>query len=163
MKIFSLFIILFFPIFISCESPAGHHGVSYNIRESKERGVFISEYKVSQNPYFINDTLKILVKEAWLEKHWAYGENKDQTVLYPTENYQLCINTIEDNIKYVDLDWTVGITVDLCMRGSGYNSLIGDFKKMPADTIEYKVQQGDDLSDNGEKIIIGKFVLIKKK
>jgi hypothetical protein len=34
---------------------------------------------------------------------------------------------------------------------------------MPSDTIEFKVQQDYDLSKDGEKIIIGKFVLIKKK
>ena len=46
---------------------------------------------------------------------------------------------------------------------SSRNSLMGDFQTMPGDSIKYEVQQGRELSDNYKKIIIGEFLLIKKK
>jgi len=143
---------LFFAILIlclqySCETPAGHIGVSQDIKESKKRKVFIAEYTTMPNPYKINDTLQITVKEAWLEK-----------------KYQVCINSEKKDITGIfSYDWMIGTYVEKTMRPSSFSSLMGDFKKLPGDTIEYTVQKGDNLSDNGDKIIIGKFVLIKKK
>jgi hypothetical protein len=163
MKLFNLLITLFFPIFISCESPSGHGGISQDMKDSKKRGVFIAEYKVYPNPYKINDTLQITVKEAWLEKRWMHGKNEEETLLFQPENYQLCINTVEEDVKNMYFDWTIGINGDKYIRSSNESSLVGDFENMPGDTIEYKVQKGNNLSDNGKKIIIGKLVLIKKK
>jgi len=159
---------LFFAILIlclqySCETPAGHIGVSQDIKESKKRKVFIAEYTTMPNPYKINDTLQITVKEAWLEKKWAYPKNLDETIDLEDE-YQVCINSEKKDITGIfSYDWMIGTYVEKTMRPSSFSSLMGDFKKLPGDTIEYTVQKGDNLSDNGDKIIIGKFVLIKKK
>mgnify|MGYP003449199467 FL=1 len=156
-------IILLLSFFSGCETPAGHSGVSRDITDSKRRGVFISEYFVNPNPYKINDTLKITIKEAWLEKQWTYGKHEDQTLLFQPENYQLCINTTEEDIKTMNSNWTIGLNGDKYMRMSSLNSLLGDFQTIPGDTIEYKVQQGMELSDNYKKNIIGKLILVKKR
>ena len=111
MKLFNLLIILF-PVFTSCETPSGHTGVSKDIKDSKKRNVFISEYIVNPNPYKINDTLQITVKEAWLEKQWIYGKKEIETLLFESENYQLCINTIEEDIKGICSKWTIGLNGD---------------------------------------------------
>lgn len=149
-------------LFISCETPAGHSGISNNIQESKRRGVFISEYTIQLNPYKINDSLDITIEEAWLEKQWAYGKHEDETKLYPTEEYQLCINSTEKDVKkYLYLDFTIGVESDKYMRSSSKESLVGDFKNLPGDTIKYEVQRGNDLREGSKKNVIGNLILVK--
>jgi hypothetical protein len=161
---FNLILIPLISIFSGCTNNlSGQRGISQDITESKRRGVFITEYTVYPNPYKINDSLQITVKQAWLESHWNYGEYNDETKVYPDGEYQLAVNTVEKDIENVDIYWTIGIDREKYMRISNNQSLISDFKTMPSDTIEFKVQQDYDLSKDGEKIIIGKFVLIKKK
>ena len=152
--ILSLILTLF-----GCENGAGFPQASNNIKEAKARGVFICEYKGLTNPVKINDSLKITIKEAWIEQHWTYSQNSGQTIAI--DGYQICINSVESDLKNVDFDWTIGINGDFYLRSSGKNSLIGDFINMPeGDTLTYLVQKGDNLSDVSNKIIIGKFEII---
>jgi hypothetical protein len=159
----SFILIILSQIWGGCETPQGHRGASANISESKKRGVFIKEYTTYPNPYKINDTLKLNVKEAWLEKKWASGRTYDKTKLYGIESYQLSINTTEEEIKGCAITWTIGIDFDKNLRPSSTNSLIGDFKTITPDTINFKVQKGDNLSDSEQKVILGDFVLIKRQ
>jgi hypothetical protein len=62
----------------------------------------------------------------------------------------------------MDENWTIGVNGDKYLRSSSDNSLVGDFKIVPGDTIIYHVQTGMDLSDKGKKRVIGRFILIKK-
>lgn len=148
-------------LFLACNDLPGHRGESENITESKKRGVFICEYKTLTNPYQINDTLQIYIKEAWLEEQWAYPQNTNNTI--KTGGFQLCINSNKESLKGIDIDWTIGVNSELYFRESSASSLISDLVVISKnDTIVYLVQAGDNLSDTGEKKIIGKFVLIKK-
>jgi hypothetical protein len=157
----NLIISLFLLFFTGCDTHPSSGSISINIAESKKRGVFISEYVANPNPYKINDTLQITVKEAWLEKRWKRSKS-GETLLFPPEDYQLCIHSVEKDMKNICSKWTIGLYGDKYIRTSSRSSLIGDFKKIPGDTIEYAVQKGRSLSDIDEKIIIGKFVLIRK-
>lgn len=147
--------------FSNCETPQGHSGASENIIDSKIRGVFIAEYRPPLNPIKINDTIKITVREAWIEHKWVYTKDRNGAHII-NGKYQLCINTLEQDIAGVDFDWSIGIDFEKNMRSSGKNSLIGDFNQMPTDSIVYKVQKGNELSDNYEKLIIGELILIRK-
>ncbi len=145
----------------------GGNGVSGSISESKKYGVFISEYRPLKNPIKINDTLKITVHEAWLEKTWAYSndfDNPDFNDSLDTE-WQFCITTEEEDIKGLNSDWSIGIEFDRykSMISSGHNSLIGLVNTIPSDTIEYLVQQGRSYKNKKDIVILGKIVLIKKK
>lgn len=147
--------------FTSCNSQRGHDGVSKDMSESKERDVFVCEYSVPENPYKVNDSITLTVKEAWLERAWKYPENNSETSI--SEGYQICVSIEpEKHIEDLGFGWSIGIDYDKNIRISSPTSLIGDFKVMPPDTIEYKVQKGGEFSAEYEKIIIGKFVLIKK-
>lgn len=161
---FKVSLFLSFSFFLyCCETPSGHPGASSDIGESKKRHVFIKEYKVAKNPYMINDTLFFSVEKAWLEKKWTHLKKEEETLINQ-DSYQLCIICREEDKKGINnLDWTIGLTGDKYLRSSGKNSLIGDFERIPGDTIEYKVQMGDNLGDNSEKVIIGDFILIRKK
>jgi hypothetical protein len=135
--------ILLISIFSCCTNNlSGQRGISQDITESKRRGVFKTEYTVYPNPYKINDSLQITVKQAWLESHWNYGEYNDETKVYPDGEYQLAVNTVEKDIENVDIYWTIGIDREKYMRTSNNQSLISDLKTMPSDTIEFKVQTG---------------------
>jgi len=141
----------------------GSSGISSNIIESKKRGVFIKEYTSSPNPYKINDTLQVTIKEAWLEYRWYYCDNLDEAGIYPGFQYHLCIrSTKQDICKYKPFDISIGISGDKYMRISSSSSLVGDFKSMPGDTIEYIVAKGR-LQNNMDTIgiVLGKLVLIK--
>jgi hypothetical protein len=134
--------------------------VSDTIADSKDKGIFICEYKPLTNPLKINDTIKLDIEEAWLESQWRYSKENG---MYVSDDYQLCINVKpEKHLEDLGFGWSIGIDFALNMRTSGETSLISDFKALPADTIMYKVQKGSELSDNYEKIIIGEFVVIKK-
>ena len=147
---------------VSCDTLSGHRGLSENISESKERGVFVAEYKPPSNPVIINDTTKITITDAWLERQWAY-DKKGKAIIFNDELFQLCVNTREADIQYLGETWSIGVDFNQSIRKSGEASLIGDFSKLPLDTIIYKVQDGTELSKNYKKVIIGNFVLIKSK
>ena len=156
------FILLNFAFFfISCYPQQGLNRASQNIEESKKRGVFICEYTVSETPYKINDSIKITVKEAWLEKQWKYSKEPNETSPLNDE-YQLNVNVEQNNIEGIDFKWSIGYQQDLSLRQSSKSSLIGDFDKIPTDTLTYPVQKGEAFVGNPINII-GKFVLTKKK
>ena len=162
MVLLSLFLTCFLGITSSCNTLKGHNGVSADIEESKKRGVFISEYQALQNPYIINDSLKINVKSAWLEKRWKYPENLNETIL--VEGYQLIIITKKKDISGFGQTWRIGLDGDRYFRVCGEECIITDFKEAPKEEKEiWQVQKGAELYDGAEHLIIGKFVLDKKK
>jgi hypothetical protein len=146
----------------ACGSPKGRPGVSDDIEDSKNRGVFIAEYKTLTNPYKINDTLQLTINEAWIETKWIHtSDPKGASSL--GDSYQLCINTIKHDLKNLTITWYIGISAERYLRLSSNNSLMGDLKTLEkADTLIYPVQNGANLSNNSYKDIIGKLVLIKK-
>lgn len=159
MRMIMLFLILI--NLIGCNNSAGHRGVSGNIDESKNRGVFVQEYMSSSTPYKINDTLQVTVKEAWIERQWAHSQDPNQTI--SVDGYQLCIKSVEADLQGIDFKWTIGINGDKYIRRSGKSALISDFVELPSgDTVVYQVQKGSNLSDESSKEIVGKFELVKK-
>jgi hypothetical protein len=110
----------------------------------------------------MNDTMPLHVKEAWIENHWVKPRGTNETFIL--SHYQLCINSEEADIKAMDnLTWSIGVNGDHYIRGSGINSLVGDFITLPGDTIYYDVQLGDNLSDSHKVVKIGQLVFFKKK
>lgn len=148
-------------LFLCCDNGAGFSGVSNNIKESKGRGVFIQEYEVIPNPYKINDSLQITVKEAWIENSW--GHSKDPANTVKGEKYQLCINSLATDLKGFSFDWSIGNNFKDNFRISGKNSLMVDRNTLPTDSIiKYSVFQGEFLLSDTSKIPIGKFELHRK-
>ena len=144
-----------------CDDSIGQDGISSDISDSKWRGVFIREYEAPQNPYIINDSLKIFVKSAWLEKSWKGSNNSIGAVV--TNNYQLIVITNPKDIEDIIIKWTIGIDSDRYFYGSDNNSIVTEFKSLPNNEIEiWKVQQGNLLKKGTEHKIIGEFRLKKK-
>ena len=158
---FYLRLLAFFILILSaCDTLSGSFGASEDIKDAKLKGVFIQEYTVYPNPYKINNTLKIFVYEAWIENVWRYTKNKNK-VKVEKDGYQICVNTTSESLKNIYIGWTIG-TFDKYLRQASYNSLCGDFDKIPGDTIDYIVQRDPINNDTSNVHVIGHFILFKK-
>jgi hypothetical protein len=51
-----------------------------NITESKDRKVFVCQYKPIENPYKLKKDISIQIDETWLEKQWSYEYNKQKII-----------------------------------------------------------------------------------
>ncbi|MBL7994992.1 hypothetical protein JNM05_06425 [bacterium] len=145
---------------MSCNTLKDHPGVSENISESKRRGVYISEYYTDNNPYIINDSLRLHIKSAWIEKSWAYPENNYDTRILP--GYQLIIDVEEQDLIGYGRTWMIGIDGNKYFRSCRNNCLMSDCELILQGKTTWYVQQGRRLDTLSSKTIIGEFSLIKK-
>ncbi len=141
---------------VSClNTLSGHIGVSNTISESKRRKVFICELQALPNPYIINDTLQIRVKKAWLEKHWAYKQNNDESYIQP--GYQIVIDTDKKSINGIDKIWQIGNTFEESFRKASKKSIMIDLDSIPENYwFTWKVLLGRHFDTTR---VIGKFEL----
>lgn len=148
--------------FIGCNTLHNHSGMSSNIIESKKRNVFIAAYKSISNPVYINDSLELFVKEAWMEKAWKYDD-----IFYGVteiEGFQLIVILKEELHPGYGKNWLIGIDGNRHFRFCGSNCLISDFDSLNNKDLElWKVQAGWKLNADADKIIIGDFILKKIK
>jgi hypothetical protein len=104
--------------------------------------------------------LTLFVKNAWLEKKWAYGVQSSETII--EEAYQLIIETREDNLKGYYKTWMIGINGDHYIRTCGKSCLMSDFAHLPDSVITWAIQNGNKLDTLSPKKLIGEFVIHKK-
>ena len=119
-----LLLILTVLILDSCNTLVGYNGVSNNIQESKQRDVFVANFMVKQNPYIINDTLKLHIGDIWLEKHWKYKKDNSESKIL--EGYQLIVETNENDIMDITFNWSIGIESSKYFRRCDNDSMISD-------------------------------------
>lgn len=156
---FALMAVSFTLFLIGCRSYDGFPEMSGSLEDSKEDNVFISEFIAPQNPYKINDTLSINVKEAWLEHHWKYTKS-GKVVFYP--GYQLIIICDRENIKQYPFLWTIGTVDGPNFRSCAKDCIMADFDDQPKESETWIVQKGM-LRNNQTPEVIGNFRLIKKR
>lgn len=169
-KILILFSVVYLFTVQSCHSQVGEIGTSSNVEESKKRGVFVCEYETSMNPYVINDSMSITIKEAWLEKNWIYAKDINKSNIQ--KGYSLRINSREEDLKGFPIKWSIDDGVNwktknkpdfrLEMRGTNKKNMISGFRDLPPDTIRYIVHTGESYIENNPTIL-GEFVIFKKK
>lgn len=145
---------------------SGNRGISNNINESKERGVFLAEYTVNQNPYIINDSLKIDIEEAWLEASWSYGSKFSETIR--KDKFRICIKVAPPfSLKEYDETWTIGDGYGgyFGQVSKKYDFLVRPFIDVPRKVEVFPVFKGSswELRESEKKEIIGKLELIEKK
>jgi len=136
---------------ISCNTLDGHDGASESIEDSKKRKVFITEYKSIGNPIIINDSLKLFISMAWLEKKWKYSSPSSKSI--PFDGYQLVIITNPDDIVNIDTEWSIGDDPTFYLRSASKSSLIGEFESFPSDTLIYPVKNGESFVGKSSTII----------
>jgi hypothetical protein len=144
-------------ICISCNTLRGHRGVSNDIEESKERGVFVCELHSLSNPYRINDTLSINIKSAWLEKSWRYGVEVSETVVI-SDIYQLVIDSDKQSIVDFPKRWQIGTSRKNSYRLCSSSSIMIDMDTLPiSNKLEWNVTLGKRRYN--DSMVIGKFEL----
>jgi len=143
----------------SCYTLIGHVGVSENIKESKKNGVFVYELRTDSNPFKINDTLAISIKEIWLENMWRYTkELKSQK----DSGYQLCITLNSASLKGYNDKWVIGNNSYSAFGEDSDSSLFTELKSLPdTEELKYKIYEGSFEFDSIGKEL-GQFVLKKK-
>ncbi|MDJ1486144.1 hypothetical protein QNI16_37020 [Cytophagaceae bacterium YF14B1] len=155
----SIWSTLLFCCFVSCSSLySDFPQMSDSLDDAWNKKVFRAEYIVPQNPYKINDTLSITVKEAWIERCWKY--NKAGKIAY-IPDYQLIIICDSKDIEQYPSNWTIGTTDGPNFRSCARDCIMANFEDIPNDHIELIVQKGR-LANNKIPEIIGKFELRKK-
>jgi hypothetical protein len=121
----------------------GVPGSSHDIKEAKERKVFVAKYEISPAPFKVNDSLTIGVEEVWLEYNWRYGGKVEETLLRP-EEYQLIIRT---NVRKLFAKhrrtWEMEKVDEKAMADKNYHNyqfwghydsnLLVNYRTMPAD------------------------------
>ncbi|MEP7220362.1 MAG: hypothetical protein ABI876_15670 [Bacteroidota bacterium] len=147
---------------------SGSLGVSQSKSESKRRGVFVASYLPDTNPCQVNDSIRIMVKDAWLEHVWAYGEDLQDTYIFTPYQasdavFQLVVISRRSDLKDMTETWTIGNNAKDRFRfhNSLRNSMVASLTQMPQnDTIRYMVQNGW-IWQNSKPQPIGNFTLIR--
>ncbi len=168
-QIYKVFILIFFILvtITSCDFFAknGGLGISLNIKDSKNRKVFIQEYKSVKNPLKINDTLIVNIKSAWLEHSWRYsGYESKEAEIENDDSYQLIVIADNHSLKGYSEDWLISSTPDSTFYKGYKGSIHTRLDNRPSsDTVAWKVQSGNVLGKANPKTIIGKLLLIRQK
>ena len=152
--------------FYSCNyfNESGGLGVSLNTKEARLRGVFVNQYRPSENPFRINDSLSINVKSAWLEHMWRYAGDNSKKTQIEKNGYQLIVITDKASLNGFNDKWLIGTNYDSTFNETFKNSIITEFKETPLqDTLEWNVQRGSQITGTRAQAIIGKFVLVKSR
>jgi hypothetical protein len=143
--------------FVLAEQVPTEHCKS-NMQKSKDEGVFVRQYVPLQNPYRINDTLTLHIKEAWLERCWDYvnGLVKIDSAF----GYQLFVEVEEQDLKSFCRSWVIGISDGSNSRVAAKNLMMTDFGQLPDSGIfGWDVQHGMEFRKDVPKKIIGQFAL----
>ena len=158
MNIYNYLVLLVY--IIACNPSEGRPGMSESIEESKKREVYVCDYKSPKNPLIINDTLKIEVTEAWVEKKWAYDSNPNDAIIL--NGYQLIVHTADKLDEDFTFSWRIGVDFNRYFRSCGYSCMMTDFDSLPKIVENWEIQQGRDLYKGASHRIIGQFALQKK-
>lgn len=154
-------------LFVSCNFfvKNGDLGTSIGIADSKERKVFINEYKVAEQPIVVNDSVQIFIQSAWVEYVWRYtGEESQESEIENPVAHQLIIVCDTMSIQSYNKSWSIGNSKDSLFYGGYDNTLISRVKEYRGeDTLKWKLVpkrfQKNSLPQNS----IGNLILIKIK
>ena len=143
----------------SCDTLSGHVGVCDSIDESKTENVFVQEYTMISSP-IINDSIKLSVKEAWVENIWQY-HNRTEVLSIPG-SYQLVIIFNEPLLDGYDNSWSIGNSFEQSLRPCSYDCIMTDIDSLSSgDTLTWAVVTGRILKTSKNRKI-GEFKLMKK-
>lgn len=137
--------------------------MSKTIKDSKKKGVYIWSYSPPQNPYIVNDTLSIYVKEAWLEKTFRVPEYGNGADVQNSSSYQLVMTLSDRRGNYSEIPYSIVNKKTKSGMGKRISLLLNIFDEFPIeDTLEYEIKipmKNDSFAPPVKKI--GEFQLIR--
>ncbi len=103
---------------------AGSPGWSESIEESKDRGVFIRELFLKKKSIFITDSIKIVVRNAWVEHMWQFQNWIDKSTKHKSMK-QILIAVDPQYMSKYNIRWGIYHNKDIAY---GYGNYIGYYK-----------------------------------
>jgi hypothetical protein len=155
--------IALYPLFfLSCfNTLTGHIGISGDILKSKKRAVFVCEYTIPISPCIVNDSIKLHLLSAWLEKQWKYVSDVNETQVL--NGYQLIAIFKSEDLNYYNKEWTIGNSFKDSFRFCGPGCMVAEFDSVPqSDSITWSVQLGNAITKISKYEIIGKYIMVRK-
>jgi hypothetical protein len=142
----------------------GGGGISWSIKESQDRKVFVSEYVPPKNPLRINDSIVINIKEAWLEHAWTLGGRcNEKTLVNKEDKYQLIVVSDAKSMKGHLSNWMIGNTFETSFFGTYDNSMTVRANGIPKeDTLRWQVHPAHQQDTSSMGPVIGEFILIRR-
>ena len=136
----------------------GAGGYSDDIKESKERGVFLFEYEVKDNPLRLQNGRIIHFQQAWAEKAWTYPLFSNQTDIDDPPLYSICITVTKEDIADYPHDgaWWIGDSPDTCFYRSNQGQLsLGRKRFLPQAFETFIIHKGENpyLTNNKTDIL----------
>ena len=75
----------------------GHLEISNSIDHAKKNNVFVQSLSAQNNNIKVNDSLTLILKEAWIEYSWSYEWNKSDLVPVKDTNLQYIVLTFKNS------------------------------------------------------------------
>lgn len=141
------------------------HGVSVSKDNSKMDGFYIASLIPTENPVIVNDTIKLQIGDAWIEKCWSYNCRDEYEFITGDHGmqYQICLDADPFVLKKTGYyyKWQIGIDVYKYFRFSSKHSLLSFIDSLPAsDTLSYPIQMGTAFKPEQPKNIVSKIELV---
>lgn len=141
-----LVLILFALIMNSCVDK-NIKQTSSTIEESKEKEVFIQEYKAINNPLINNDSVKMVITSAWVEFSWYYDDKWGKKIRHGNGKY-LRVKLKDSIPQGYNRTWLIGLHQRPYLRSAGKKDLISDLKNYKQnDTLIYYARTRNYLNE----------------
>lgn len=105
-KTSTLFIIItvFTISFFCCKGPVKTNVItsSFNIKESKDKNVFIFQYLPNQTGFQFKEGDSLIIEEIWVEKNWKYKDLNENIEILNSKQGFIKLN----NVNLFDLEVT---------------------------------------------------------
>tara|TARA_R110000868_G_scaffold108102_1_gene295484 strand:- start:184 stop:777 length:594 start_codon:yes stop_codon:yes gene_type:complete len=75
-----------------CFEKTGSSKLSDNSEISKKNGLFISNWKIIENPIVVNDTFRLEITDVWMEKFWHIDPQECRKIKIIPNIYQVGFN-----------------------------------------------------------------------
>lgn len=160
MKLF-LYLFLFATSSCICKREIGVGG---NIKVSKRKKVFLGELNIKNEIIYINDSIKLSIKEVWMERKWSHQCNfnilrQNESIGY---NYQLCILSNLESLRGYGENWEIGYNSIDKFYVISDSLLVMDFQNTYLESVCMNTYKNLIYDDDSRNQIIGSFCLIEK-
>lgn len=126
----------------------GRPGKSDNVKESKDRKVFLHQYKVTEEIPQIGK-----ISEAWIEHSWRFTKYNLNDIDVDTTHSQLCINMDKSTLDSLFQTWSIEKDDRISYYGLIGNTLVISFNTLQqSDTLKFNVLRGDNDLDANDSL-----------
>jgi hypothetical protein len=132
--------------------------VSSTLNESKEKKVFIAEYKIC-NIRMYDSSIKFSIEQMWLEKTWDIALDKNRKIIYEINKVsppQLVFTLYHDTLFNEDnflKKWEISNNDSaLLFIGVTNRKINAEFRTNPADTLSFTIYKQHAYGDLKTKV-----------